>query len=154
MTRDEMLGYVRQKLHEGVPLIGQMQLDVIDWQPGQVSVEAPLAPNINTHGTAFGGSLYVVASMAGWSLMHLTLMNAGFLPSVWVVKGEINYRRPVRGALRATATLAPEVCDTLVEQFRRNGKAKATIDIHLREEGQECVHLSALFAAMTQDPSR
>lgn len=152
MTHEEMLAYVRRKLKEGVPLIGQMQLDVRDWLPGRVTVEAPLAPNINTHGTAFGGSLYCVASMAGWSLMHLTLMEAGFLPSVWVVKGEINYRRPVRGVLSATASLAPEACEALIAQFRERGKAKAAIEIVMQEEGQGCVQLSAVFAAVTQDP--
>lgn len=152
MTNDEMLSLVRHKLREGVPLIGQMQLDVIDWQPGLVTVEAPLAPNINTHGTAFGGSLYCVASMAGWSLMHLTLMSAGFLPSVWVMKGEISYRRPVRGVLRATASMTPEACGALIESFGRAGKAKSQVDILMQEEGQDCVQLSALFAAVTQDP--
>lgn len=153
MTHDEMLAYIRRKLSEGVPLIGHMHLDVVDWQPGEAIVEAPLEPNINTHGTAFGGSLYCVASMAGWALTHLTLMHAGFLPSVWIVKGEVSYRRPVRGALRATAFLSEADCVAFVEQFRSHGKAKINIDIRVSEEGQDCVQLSALYAAVTQDPS-
>lgn len=151
MTHDEMLQYVRHKLGDGVPLIGHMQLDVVSWQPGEVVVEAPLSPNLNTHGTAFGGSLYCVASMAGWAMTHLTLMDAGLMPSVWIVKGEINYIRPVRGALRATASLSGEARAALVDQFRSRGKAKVTVDIRVQEEGQDCVLLSAMYAAVTQD---
>lgn len=151
MTHDEMLQYVRHKLGNGVPLIGHMQLDVAGWQPGQVIVEAPLTPNLNTHGTAFGGSLYCVASMAGWALTHLTLMDAGFMPSVWIVKGEINYLRPVRGALRATATLSADAREAFVGQFRARGKGKVVVDICVQEEGQDCVLLSAMYAAVTQD---
>ncbi len=151
MTHDEMLQYVRHKLGDGVPLIGHMQLDVVSWQPGEVVVEAPLSPNLNTHGTAFGGSLYCVASMAGWAMTHLTLMDAGLMPSVWIVKGEINYMRPVRGALRATASLSGEARAALVDQFRSRGKAKVTVDIRVQEEGQDCVLLSAMYAAVTQD---
>lgn len=151
MTHDEMLQYVRHKLGDGVPLIGHMQLDVVSWQPGEVVVEAPLTPNLNTHGTAFGGSLYCVASMAGWAMTHLTLMDGGLMPSVWIVKGEINYMRPVRGALRATASLSGEARAALVDQFRSRGKAKVTVDIRVQEEGQDCVLLSAMYAAVTQD---
>lgn len=151
MTHDEMLQYVRHKLGDGVPLIAHMQLDVVSWQPGEVVVEAPLRPNLNTHGTAFGGSLYCVASMAGWAMTHLTLMDAGLMPSVWIVKGEINYMRPVRGALRATASLSGETRATLVDQFRSRGKAKVTVDIRVQEEGQDCVLLSAMYAAVTQE---
>lgn len=151
MTHDEMLQYVRHKLGDGVPLIGHMQLDVMSWQPGEVVVEAPLSPNLNTHGTAFGGSLYCVASMAGWAMTHLTLMDAGLMPSVWIVKGEINYMRPVRGALRATASLSGEARAALVDQFKSRGKAKVTVDIRVQEEGQDCVLLSAMYAAVTQE---
>lgn len=151
MTHDEMLQYVRHKLGDGVPLVGHMQLDVVSWRPGQVIVEAPLRPNLNTHGTAFGGSLYCIASMAGWAITHLTLMEAGFMPSVWIVKGEINYMRPVRGPLRATALLSEEARTGLVEQFKTRGKAKTTVEIHVQEEGQDCVLLTAIYAAVTQD---
>lgn len=151
MTHDEILDYVRRKASHGVPLIGHMQLDVVSWSPGQVIVEAPLVPNLNTHGTAFGGSLYCVASVAGWAMVHLTLMEAGLMPSVWIVKGEINYSRPVNGVLRATASLAEDARLALVEQFKARGKAKASVDIRMQENGQECVALTAMYAAVTQE---
>lgn len=151
MTPTEMLDFVRHKLGEGVPLIGHMQLELAHWEAGKVVVEAPLAPNLNTHGTAFGGSLYCIASMAGWAIVHLTLMNAGFTPSVWIVKGDIAYARPVRGTLRAVATLSEQSQQDLVDQYRTHGKAKISVDIVVQEEGIDCVKLTAIYAAVKQD---
>ena len=54
----DKLAHVRNKLKEQVPLIAHMGIDVVSWDGATVVVEAPLEPNINTHGTAFGGSLY------------------------------------------------------------------------------------------------
>lgn len=85
-------------------------------------------------------------------MTHLTLMEAGFTPSVWIVKGEINYMRPVRGALRATALLSEEARFELTNQFKTRGKAKTTVEIRVQEEGQDCVLLSAMYAAVTQEP--
>jgi thioesterase domain-containing protein len=148
-----MLDSVRRKLAAGVPLISHMGVELVSWSPGEVIVEAPLEPNLNTHGTAFGGSLYCVAAMAGWAMTHLTLMQAGFTPSVWVLRGDVDYLRPVRGRLRAVATAPADVRDALCDAFRDRGKARAAIEIAVIDDGATCVRLKALYAAVTEDPA-
>lgn len=145
------LDYVRHKLRSQVPLIEHMGVDVVAWDGRTVVVEAPLAPNLNTHGTAFGGSLYNVAAMTGWSAVHLTLMDAGHSPSVWVVKGEIEYKTPVRGVLRGTATVSEETRAQLVQNYESKGRAKVAIDVVIREGEQDAVLLKAVYAAMVKD---
>jgi thioesterase domain-containing protein len=147
-----MLDTVRRKLAAGVPLISHMGVELVSWSPGEVIVEAPLEPNLNTHGTAFGGSLYCVAAMAGWAMTHLTLMQAGFTPSVWVLRGEVDYLRPVRGRLRAVATLPAESREALCVSFRQRGKGKVAVDVAIIENGETCVRLKALYAAVAEDP--
>lgn len=145
------LDYVRHKLRSQVPLIEHMGVDVVAWDGRTVVVEAPLAPNLNTHGTAFGGSLYNVAAMTGWSAVHLTLMDAGHTPSVWVVKGEIEYKTPVRGVLRGTATVSEESRAQLIQNYESKGRAKVAIDVVIREGEQDAVLLKAVYAAMVKD---
>ena len=99
------LEQVQTKLQEEVPLIRHIGLQLVSWDGHSINAEAPLAPNLNTHGTAFGGSLYCVSAMTGWSLVHLSLLAAGYEPSVWVVKGEVAYKAPVRGSIKALATI-------------------------------------------------
>lgn len=146
------LDHVRHKLRSQVPLIAHMGVDVISWDGRTVVVEAPLAPNLNTHGTAFGGSLYNVAAMTGWSAVHLTLMDAGHTPSVWVVKGEIEYKTPVRGVLRGSATVSDEVRAHLIAGYENKGRVKVAIDVLIREGEQDAVLFKGVFAAMAADP--
>jgi thioesterase domain-containing protein len=110
---------VSHKLRSQVPLMAHMKVDLVSWDGATLVLEAPLEPNLNTHGTAFGGSLYNVAAMAGWGAVHLTLMDAGHTTGVWVVKGEIEYKSPVRGVLRAVATVSAEQRACAISAGRR-----------------------------------
>lgn len=145
------LDFVRHKLRSQVPLIAHMGVDLVSWDGRTVVVAAPLEPNLNTHGTAFGGSLYNVAAMTGWSAVHLSLMDAGHQPSVWVVKGEIDYRIPVRGELRGTATLSEEARQRLLDTYASKGRAKVEIDVVIHEGDQDAVLLKAVYAAMGRE---
>ena len=148
----DKLDHVRTKLKEQVPLITHMGIDVISWDGSTVVVEAPLEPNINTHGTAFGGSLYCVGAMTGWSALHLTLMDAGHLPSVWLAKGEVAYLKPVRGMLRAQTTISAEQREQILQGYESKGRVKAAIEVMIKEGSEDAVKLTALYAAMKQDP--
>ncbi|MCG8313387.1 MAG: thioesterase domain-containing protein [Pseudomonadales bacterium] len=143
----ENVEIVREKLKTELPLLQQMAVDIVEYQPGHVIVEAPLEPNLNTHGTAFGGSLYCVATMCGWSMVHLTLMDAGFEPSVWVTKGEVEYLVPVTGALRAEAKVSLEKCQALIDGYREKGKARMDITVEIYQGDALAMQLNATFAA-------
>ena len=145
------LDFVRHKLRSQVPLIAHMGVDLVSWDGRTVVVEAPLEPNLNTHGTAFGGSLYNVAAMTGWSAVHLALMDAGHTPSVWVVKGEIDYKTPVRGVLRGVASLSEEARAQLIQHYESKGRTKIAVDVVIREGDQDAVVMRAVYAAMVQD---
>ena len=139
---------VRQKLKGQVPLVEHMGVDVVFYEPGHVATEAPLEPNLNTHGTAFGGSLYCVATMCGWSLVHLTLLDAGFDPDVWVTRGEVTYLKPVKGPIRAEARADESVREALVAAYREKGRARADLTVEIRNtEGELALTLDASFAA-------
>lgn len=143
----DSLSVVRQKLKGQVPLVEHMQVDVTEYEPGRVVVEAPLQPNINTHGTAFGGSLYCVATMCGWSLVHLTLLDAGFEPNVWVTKAEVNYHKPVTGTIRAQVKASEQQREALVEAFRSKGRARISLQVEIYNNEELALTLLAGFAA-------
>ena len=139
---------VRSKLQSQVPLVQHMGVDLVFYEPGHVIVEAPLEPNLNTHGTAFGGSLYCVATMCGWSLVHLTLMDAGFEPSVWVTGAEVSYSKPVEGAIRAVAKIDEAVRTQWVASYGQKNRARADLQVEIHNElGELALTLSVSFAA-------
>lgn len=139
---------VRQKLKGQVPLVEHMGVDLVFYEPGHVITEAPLEPNLNTHGTAFGGSLYSVATMCGWSLVHLTLMDAGFDPGVWVSRGEVTYLKPVDGVIRAESRASEATRQALVADYREKGRARVDLTVEIRNQQNElALTLEASFAA-------
>ncbi len=146
------LDQVQAKLKSQVPLITHMGIEVVSWDGATVQMEAPLTPNLNTHGTAFGGSLYCVAAMTGWSLVHLTLLAVGHDPSVWLVKGEVEYKTPVRGMIKASATFDEEQRQHLIKGYEQRGRVKSTVNVSIFESDQLAVKLAAVYAAMKHDP--
>ncbi len=65
MTPAELEAY----LHQTIPLSRAMAVSVIELNPESVVLGAPLAPNVNVHETAFGGSAAALALLAAWSLL-------------------------------------------------------------------------------------
>ncbi len=58
MTPSELQTY----LHTHIPLSKAMEVEVVQATPDIIELRAPLAPNINHRGTAFGGSISTLAT--------------------------------------------------------------------------------------------
>lgn len=94
---------------------------------------APLAPNANYKGTAFGGSLFSVAVLTGWAWVTRYLAMANFAADAVIQESTMRYLVPVKGTLRAT--LAPPSA-IQIEKFKKmlqragRGRIRLTVDIH------------------------
>lgn len=145
-----LVASVQEKLVGQVPLGQFIGLQITTYHPGEVVVSAPLAPNnLNTHGTAFGGSLYCVATMAGWSLVQLSLLADGHDPRVWVTRGEVVYLKPVTDTLEARAVLSEFELADFLARFQRKGKARVRVPVSIAQAGEPALTLSVEFAALT-----
>ncbi len=99
------LSTLTQTLHKEVPLTRQMGVKVVDYVDDSLEITADFGPNVNIHGTAFGGSLFSICAVAGWALLHLEYEEAGVhAPSV-LGDASIKYFRPVKGEIRALCHL-------------------------------------------------
>lgn len=68
---------VEHYLHEHIPITRAMGLKVTAYDGDSVRLWAPLEPNLNHRNTAFGGSLSTLGILAGWSLLHVKMQEAG-----------------------------------------------------------------------------
>ncbi len=104
-------------LHDKIPLTKAMGLRVAESSAERLVLEAPLAPNKNHLGTAFGGSLHALPTLACYAALWTLLREAGVDGHVVVKRSQAYYRQPVEGALRA-------VCErpaaARVEEFMRD----------------------------------
>lgn len=101
-----------------------------------IVLSAPLAPNANHKGTAFGGSLFSVAVLTGWSWLTCYLATAGLAADAVIQESTMRYLVPVHGVLRATLTPPSEA---QIRQFRKmlrragRGRIRLKVDIHQGE---------------------
>ena len=61
----DQLNQLRNVLHEEIPLTKAMGVEVNSYDGHCLVLSAPLDPNTNHKDTAFGGSLYSLAVLAG-----------------------------------------------------------------------------------------
>lgn len=135
-------------LHSHMPLSRSMAVSVVSASAMEVVLEAPLAPNLNVHGTMFGGSIATVALLAAWSVAHLRLADQQFAGQLVVSRSETDYLSPVRGPARAIARLDGLDWDGFSRRLNRHGKARLTVTAEVLSGEYIAARLVATFAAL------
>ena len=100
-----------------------------------LTTRSSLEPNnTNTHGTAFGGSLYAIAALTAWSLLWLEMRAAGLHGSIIHARGNIEFLRTISEDIVAVADLSAHT--GALEQLARHRKMRATLTTEVRVQGE------------------
>lgn len=142
------LSELESYLHDKIPLARAMGVRVeVGASSDALVLTAPLAPNHNHLGTAFGGSLSAVATLAAYGLLWVELGDrAGHIV---IHRSEMVYHRPVRGEIRAICRRPAEA--ELAEfrrQFAATGKSRIRLGAMIEYEGRVCVEFAGDFVAL------
>ncbi|NIQ97202.1 MAG: thioesterase, partial [Desulfuromonadales bacterium] len=100
-----------------------MGIKVASWDGEVLVLDAPLANNINHQESAFGGSLFSLAALAGWGILQLKLSAEDLDCNTVIAGGDVDYSLPVLEALRCECRL-PETWPAVVDALRKKGKAR------------------------------
>ncbi|QEE26010.1 MAG: thioesterase [Rhodanobacter sp.] len=136
-------------IHEGIPLARDMALQLHHYDGEQLTLAAPLAPNVNDKGCAFGGSLVSVMTLTGWGLVELALRARNEDCDVFVGESTVRYLSPVWDDFLSAAQLAPEAdWTTFFGTLAARGKARIEVTCAVPgDEGKPAATLSARFVA-------
>jgi thioesterase domain-containing protein len=111
-----------------MPPVAALGLRIVEATGERLRLRAPLAPNVNDKGCAFGGSLSSMMTLAGWGLIVLRLAEAGLDADVFVADSEIRYRAPLYADLEAIAELAQgESWEVFLATLRSRGRARLSV---------------------------
>lgn len=133
---------------DNIPLARTMQLRVAAWDGTRLDLAAPLEPNINDKGCAFGGSLGSLMTLAGWGVTVLTLAAQDIAADVFVAHSEVRYRAPLTDRLAAHALPAPgQDLARFVKTLRSHGKARLVIHAAVAAGMGDACTQTAEFAA-------
>ena len=146
-------GDLEKFLHAQIPITREMGVSVAVSEAGRLVLEAPLDLNHNHLGTAFGGSLSSIATLAGYGMLWNLLSD----PRLHLVirESSMRYLRPVRGGIRAIC-LAP--AESEIVEFRRKlaecGKARIRLRVTVEENGQLCMDFTGEYVALGEAKNR
>jgi thioesterase domain-containing protein len=111
-------------------------------------LRAPLPPNANHKGTAFGGSLYSLAALAGWAWVTRFLALRDISADAVIADSNMRFLLPVHGDLRAHLLLPAESeIDKFGKMLERAGRGRIQLRVELRNGTAVGARFEGLFAA-------
>ena len=146
MTPESLTDY----LHRNIPLTAAMAARVQHLADDRVEIAAPLAPNHNHAGTAFGGSLSTLAIVSGWALL-LHALRAAQIPHRLVIQSSsCDYLRPVTADFRAESRLPAEDRERFLQTLLRRGRARISVKSILTAGGETVAEATGNYVAIQE----
>ncbi len=147
LMNSDLLRDTERFLHEQIPLTRAMGVTLESYDGERLVVTAPLEPNHNHLGTAFGGSLSALTTLTGYAMLWLQLGDRG--AHIVIRESTIRYRRPVQGMLRAICERPDEhVLTKFRATFAATGKAHISLQVRIEHAEQICVVFEGDFVAL------
>ena len=120
-----------------IPLAAAMQVEIRKLDAHGLQLAAPLDPNRNHIGTAFGASLQGLATLAGWGVTLITAAEHGSTRVV-IRECHMRFRAPVTGELLATAVWpGPAPAAAFRDQLAAAGRARLVVAVHIGAPGEQ-----------------
>jgi len=137
-------------LHDHIPLSRAMGLHVAESGAARLVLEAPLAANINHLGTAFGGSLHALPTLACYAALWSLMQEAGIDGHVVVKHSAANYRQPLKDRLRAVCPRpSGDQAAKFLGDLRRHKKARMEMQATVEgAAGKPAVEFRGTFVAV------
>ena len=141
LDRDSLQAYLTARIAPAQAL----GLTIVEVEP--LTIAAPLAANLNDKGTAFAGSLYSAAALAGWALLTRWCSAAPIAAEVALQESSARFLAPARAPFRAVAH-APAAAGLgkLERMLARAGRGRIELAIEVRSEATLVMTLAGVYA--------
>ena len=155
ISREILPAELAQYIHAHIPLTKAMDVSVLSIEAGAITLQAPLAPNINHRQSVFGGSAAALAILAGWALLHVRLRAAGVAARLVIQRNSMEYRHPILGTFSARATLEhPHRWKLFTSTLARKGKARIAVLAELEHMEKVVATFTGQFVALADGVTR
>lgn len=141
-----------QDLLRDIVPAGAMGLTITQLSDERVELHAPLAPNVNDKGTAFGGSISSALLLAGWSLIAERLRGLGISAEVYIHKMDLEFLKPITSAFSSHAKLSDEgLWARFVQTLAERGRARIEITAESFADGVCAARTHARYVAILKE---
>ena len=154
MTLDDSLRAL-ERYYGAMPPVSNMEISVAGYDGQRLRLHAPLSAHVNDKGSAFGGSLVSVMTLAAWGLVTLQVEQAGLDAEVYVADSSVRYRAPLLADLDAEASLdAGSDWSTFAHTLRTRGRARVTLTARVvLPDGGTATEMQARYVAIRRLPA-
>ena len=140
--------YLQNRISGEFELARHIGIVVESADDGGVVMRAPLAPNANYKGTAFGGSLYSLAVLTGWAWVTRYLAARGLSADAVIQESSMRFLSPVRGELCASvAAPSSAQIDKFRKMLRRAGRGRISLHVEINYDQTLATLFEGVFAA-------
>ncbi|MDR6990350.1 YiiD C-terminal domain-containing protein [Luteimonas sp. 3794] len=150
MTLDDSLRAL-EAYYGSMPPVAAMDVSVAGYDGDCLRLHAPLSSHVNDKGSAFGGSLVSVMTLAAWGLVTLRVEQAGLDAEVYVADSTVRYRAPLLADLEAEATLDGASGDwaMFARTLRERGRARVALTARIAlPDGGTATEMQARYVAI------
>lgn len=152
---ESALDELERLIVEKMPITQHLDFELAVDEQGRLRASAPLQPNANHMGSAFGGSLSMLATVTGWAMVHQVVQDAmedmRHRVEVMIQESDVEYLQPVYENISVICEPPDE--DTL-ERFRemlnRWGRARIELKCKINAAGERAVTFFGQYVALAQ----
>ena len=139
---------LEQTLHRDIPITLEMGIRIAAYDGNNLRLTAPLSPNVNDKGTAFGGSLYSLAVLCGWSLLHLKLNEAGLPHNVVIQEASVRYLLPVSQDITAECHIDDEAITQMYASLEKHDRARLPLAVVIKQNERPALEFSGRYVVL------
>jgi thioesterase domain-containing protein len=140
--------YLQERIDREIMLAKPMGVIVESADETGLVLRAPLAPNSNHKGTAFGGSLYSLAVLTGWAWITRFLATRKLDADAVIQESSMRFLAPVRGEMRACIEIPSEAdANKFQKMLLRAHRGRIRLQVNMHQGLKLATVFDGLFAA-------
>lgn len=139
-----------------MPITEHLEFSLASDEQGRLRASAPLQPNANHMGSAFGGSLSMLATVTGWAMMHRVVQDmvedVKRRVEVIIQESDIEYMRPVQENISVICEPPDDdALDRFQQMLDRWGRARLDLKCKIDAAGERAVTFIGRYVALTEE---
>ena len=153
---EDALKQLEQLIVQEMPITKHLEFSLISEDDGKLRTNAPLQPNANHMGSAFGGSLSMLATLTGWAMMHQLvedkMADMRRRVEVMIQESDIEYLKPVYENISVICERPDEdALERFQKMLDRWGRARLDLKCKIDAAGERAVTFIGRYVALAEE---
>jgi len=152
------LSELERLIVEKMPITEHLEFSLAAGEEGQLHASAPLQPNANHMGSAFGGSLSMLATVTGWAMMNRVVQDAMAdmrrQVEIMIQESDIEYLEPIYENISVVCEPPDDdAIDRFHDMLERWGRARLELECTIHAAGERAATFMGRYVALAKGES-